>query len=56
MAVGGYCTDDCPGYVADPRPPHYWSEHDDARHYTNPVGWAKHYAACSLCNRSLDDD
>jgi hypothetical protein len=30
-AAGGYCTDGCPGYMQDPKPPHLWSEDDPDR-------------------------
>lgn len=35
---------------------HLWDEHDDARHYVDPSGWAEHYARCAECNRSLEEE
>ena len=34
-------------YVNNPR--HLWSEHDDARFYTDPEGWAEHQRTCDRC-------
>jgi hypothetical protein len=28
---------------------HLWDEHDGARGYTDPEGWARHVAACQEC-------
>jgi hypothetical protein len=56
LAAGAaYCDGyGCDGYGLDPRPPHLWDEHDDARHYTDPEGWAAHEASCPRCGG--DDD
>lgn len=37
-------------------PRHLWDEHDDARSYTDPEGWARHVASCSECRPQGDDE
>lgn len=50
-AGGGYCDGDCRGYGWPKR--HLWDEHDKARHYTDPDGWAAHEASCARCGADL---
>jgi hypothetical protein len=52
--AGAYCDDGCPGHLPNPR--HLWDEHDDARNYTDPGGWANHVANCDRCGGTDDDD
>lgn len=55
-AANGYCDLECPGYTEEPTAPHLWSEHDDARHYTDPDGWAAHVASCDKCRPETTED
>lgn len=53
-AANGYCCTTIPCDPADEvdfRWRHLWSEHDDARHYTDPDGWAEHVSECEECSR-----
>ena len=31
---------------------HLWSEHDDARAYTDPNGWSEHVNNCEQCKET----
>lgn len=44
---GGPCCEDFRTSAANER--HLWDEHDSARHYTDPEGWAAHAAGCERC-------
>lgn len=52
MATPNLC--DC---YQDPakNPRHLWHEHDDARFYSDPEGWAEHEASCSRCRGDESD-
>jgi hypothetical protein len=39
----------CDCYQSGKNPRHLWSEHDDARWYSDPDGWAAHVATCEQC-------
>jgi hypothetical protein len=50
-AVGGYCDpyEPCDPSQVDTRQQHLWDEHDAARVYADPDGWAAHVAECEPC-------
>ena len=50
-AVGGYCDphEPCDPSQVGTRQQHLWDEHDAARVYADPDGWAAHVAKCETC-------